>query len=94
MIHSEQPKIDVSQVVFALRHIESGEFICLRHEGEEYLATFTDGDTALQFREELGLLEHVDVGAMKLGEAPFDHFWLDGEMVAAGGVAAEGSHAR
>ena len=73
------------QHVFALRHIETGEFICLRHEMREFLAAFSDGDTALQFREELGLLEHVDVVNMRLGDAPFDQFWLNGEMVEASG---------
>ena len=75
------PKINITQLVCALRHIETGEFICLRNEGQEYLACFTDGDSAIQFREELGLLEHVDVATMPLSELPFDHFWFDGEMV-------------
>lgn len=79
---SEEPRVDLSRTIYALRHIESGEFICLRHEENEYLASFTDGDTAIQFRDELGILEHVDVVSMPLGKAPFDHFWLDGDMVA------------
>ena len=74
-------RVDVSQGIYALRHLETGEYICLRHEGNEYLASFTDGDTAIEFRDELGILEHVDIVAMPLGEAPFDHFWLDGDMV-------------
>jgi hypothetical protein len=78
---NSEPRADASLNIFALRHIETGEYICLRHEGAEFLASFTDGDTALQFREELGLLEHVDIASMRLGDAPFDHFWLDGEMV-------------
>ena len=79
---ADNKPMDVSQRIFALRHIETGEYICLRNEGNEYLASFTDGDTAFQFREELGLVEHVDIGTMSLGNAPFDHFWLDGDMVA------------
>jgi hypothetical protein len=73
--------VDVSRRVHTLRHIETGEYICLRQDGKEYMACFSDGDTAMQFRDELGLLEHVDVASMRIGEAPFDHFWLDGEMI-------------
>jgi L-ascorbate metabolism protein UlaG (beta-lactamase superfamily) len=87
MNHINRPKVDMSRSIFALRHIETGEYICLRHEGNEYLACFTDADTAFQFREELGLLEHVDIASMPLGEAPFDHFWLDGDMIAQPTVA-------
>ncbi len=82
MKFEEKPKVDVAQHIYTLRHIETGEFICLRHEGNEYLASFSDGDTAIQFRDDLGILEHVDIVAMPLGKAPFDHFWLDGDMVA------------
>lgn len=78
----QKPRVDLSQTIHALRHIESGEYICLRHEGNEYLACFSDADTAGEFRDELGILEHVDIAAMPLGEAPFEHFWLDGDMVA------------
>jgi CRP-like cAMP-binding protein len=73
--------IDVSQRVYALRHLETGEYICLRQDAREYLACFTDGDSAIQFREELGLVEHVDIAPMRIGEAPFDNFWLNGEMI-------------
>ena len=75
------PMVDSFQKVHVLRHIETSEYICLRHEGSEYMACFTDGDTAYQFREELGLLEHVDIVSLRIGDAPFDHFWLDGEMI-------------
>ena len=78
---TDKNKINTGQLIFALRHLETGEFICLRHEMLEYLACFSDGDTAFQFREELGLVEHVDVINMRMGEAPFDHFWFDGEMI-------------
>ena len=70
--------IDVEQRVFSLQHLETGEFICLLQEGVDYLACFSDGDTALQFREELGLQEHVDLHASPISECPFRHFWLDG----------------
>lgn len=81
MKNRHTPMVAISQRVHALKHIETGEYICLRHEGNEYMACFSDGDTAFQFREELGLLEHVDLTGMRLGEAPFDYFWLDGEMI-------------
>lgn len=84
--------VDVSQRVHALRHLETGEYICLRQEGREYLACFTDGDTALQFRDELGLLEHVDITNMLIGDAPFDHFWLDGEMIGRSVLTGHPSH--
>ena len=71
----------MSRRVHTLQHIETGEYICLRHGGREYLACFTDGDTASEFRDELGLTEHVDIAGLRIGDAPFDFFWLDGEMI-------------
>lgn len=79
-----KPMADTGQPVFALQHIETGEYVCLRQSGKEYLACFTDGDSAYQFRGELGLIEYVDVSGLRLGDAPFDHFWLDGEMIGRG----------
>jgi hypothetical protein len=70
--------VDTAQRVFALQHLESGEFICLLQNGVDYLACFTDGDSALQFREELGLYEHVRLYVAPMLDCPFDHFWLDG----------------
>jgi hypothetical protein len=84
MKHRIKPMVDVSQRVHALQHIETSEFICLRQGGKEYLACFTDGDSAYQFRDELGLLEYVDIASLRLGDAPFDNFWLDGEMLGRG----------
>lgn len=80
----------LNQRVYTLRHIETGEFICLRQDGKEHLACFSDGDSALQFRAELGLLEHVDISSERLGDTPFDRFWLNGQMTgrAASGQAA------
>ena len=77
-------EIDVNQHIYALQHIESREFICMLQDGQDYLACFSDGDTALQFRTELGLQEHVDLFATTLGHSPFRHFWLDGESVEIG----------
>lgn len=73
--------IDISSPVHVLRHIETGEFVCLQQGGQEYLAAFRDGDSALQFREELKMIEFVDVERIRLSDAPFQNFWLDGERV-------------
>ncbi len=75
-------EVNTQQHVFALQHIESGEYICLLQEGTDYLACFSDGDSALEFRSLLGLQEHVDLCSTTLGRSPFSHFWLDGESVA------------
>ena len=75
------PTIDITQRVYALQHIDSGEFICLLQEGTDYLACFSDGDSALEFRSLLGLQEHVDLSTTTLDHSPFSHFWLDGESV-------------
>ena len=75
-------EVNTEQHVFALQHIESGEYICLLQEGTDYLACFSDGDSALEFRSLLGLQEHVDLCSTTLDRSPFSHFWLDGESVA------------
>lgn len=64
--------------VYALRHLETGEYVCLRQSGREHLAVFTDGDAARGFQDTMRLVEFVDIVVMALGDAPFDHFWLDG----------------
>jgi hypothetical protein len=70
--------------VHVLRHLETGEFVCLSQSGQEYLAAFSDGDSALQFRAELGMIEFVDIISLTLGEAPFSQFWLDGQLIGRG----------
>jgi hypothetical protein len=70
--------VDIAQKVYALQHMESGEFICLLQDGVDYLACFSNGDNALQFREELGLQEHVSLFVSSINACPFKHFWLDG----------------
>ena len=91
MRHDLKPMVDLAQRVYTLRHIETGEYICLRQEKTEYVACFTDGDTAGQFREELGLIEYVDIAPMQLQETPFDHYWLDGEMIGRGVLTDKGA---
>jgi len=73
--------VDVKQTIYSLRHLDSGEFICLLQDGVDYLACFTDGDTALEFRTSLGLQEHVDLHVTTIDRSPFSHFWLDGVNV-------------
>ncbi len=73
------PVINKTQTIFALRHIDSGEFICLLQDGTDYLASFSDGDSALEFRSALGLHEHVDMVSTTIDQSPFRHFWLDGD---------------
>lgn len=75
------PKIDVNQKIYALQHLETQEFICLLQEGTDYLACFSDGDTALEFRTALGLQEHVDISSTCIEKSPFTHFWLDGKNI-------------
>jgi hypothetical protein len=70
--------------VHVLRHIDTGEYVCLSQSGREYLAAFTDGDSAFQFRAELGMIEFVDVARILLGDAPFEQFWLDGQLIGRG----------
>jgi hypothetical protein len=74
-------EINTQQRIFALQHLDTSEFICLLQEGTDYLACFSDGDTALEFRSALGLQEHVDLFCTTLDNSPFHHFWLDGESV-------------
>lgn len=78
---NSSPEIDTTQRVFALQHLDTGEYICLLQEGTDYLACFTDGDSALEFRSLLGLQEHVDLCSTTLDRSPFKHFWLDGESI-------------
>lgn len=80
MRSDDYKRADFQQTVYTLRHIETGEFVCLRQSGDEYLAAFTDGDSAMRFRAELHLIEFVDISPMRLGSAPFDHYYLDGEL--------------
>ena len=75
------PAINTTKTIFTLRHIDSGEFICLLQSGTDYLACFSDGDTALEFRAALGLQEHVDMIGTTISDSPFRHFWLDGENI-------------
>ncbi len=73
--------IDTKQTIYALQHLETGEYICLMQDGVDYLACFPDGDSALEFRAALGLQEHVDLSATTMIRSPFSHFWLNGESV-------------
>jgi hypothetical protein len=76
-----KPFLSLTTPVFVLRHLDSGEYICLQHEGDCYLAAFTDGDSATTFRADLGQIEHAEIISARLGDLPTEHFWLDGEML-------------
>lgn len=76
-----KPEIDQERNLYALQHLETGEFICLLQEGTDYLACFSDGDTAFDFRSALGLQEHVDIAVTSMKSSPFTHFWLDGANI-------------
>jgi hypothetical protein len=67
--------------VFVLKHLESGEYVSLKHGEQYYLAAFTDGDSATTFRADLGQVEHATVVSLRLADIPADYFWLDGEML-------------
>ena len=73
--------IDMTRIVYTLRHLETGEYVCLRQEGEEYLAVFSSDDSALRFRSELHLVEFVDTAALRLSSLPFQRYYLDGELL-------------
>lgn len=88
MSWENRPAADDSAWVHALRHIETGEYVCLRQSESEHLAVFTDGDAAVRFRDRMELLEFVDIVMMRLSDAPFDNFWLDGATVTRKAVAA------
>lgn len=74
-------EINTRERIYALQHLETHEFICLLQDGVDYLACFSDGDTALEFRASLGLQEHVDLFSTTMEKSPFQHFWLNGENV-------------
>jgi hypothetical protein len=73
--------VNMKQKIYALQHLETAEFICLLQDGTDYLACFSDGDTALEFRAALGLQEHVDIAVTGMDKSPFTHFWLDGKNI-------------
>lgn len=74
-------EVDVKQRIYALQHIDVGDYICLVQDGIDYLACFTDPDTALEFRAVLNLQEYVDLYVTSISESSFSHYWLDGESV-------------
>ncbi len=75
------PIVSADQKVFALRHLETQEFICLLQDNKDYLACFTNLDSAYDFRNSLGLIEFVDVKAVTINDVPFAQVWIDGVNV-------------
>jgi hypothetical protein len=78
---SFKPLDRASTMVFVLQHLESGEYVCLHHNGIDYLVAFTKPDDATLFRRDAGLIEHAQIVSVRLDGTSFEHFWLDGEMV-------------
>lgn len=67
------------KVIYALKAIDSKEFICLLQEGVDFIACFTRKDVAIAFRATIAQEEFVDVIETTINAAPFHHFYLDGE---------------
>lgn len=78
---------DMTKVIYTLRHMETGEYVCLRQDGAEYLAAFSNGDAAHTFRTELRLVEFVDIAPLRLATVPFDHYYLDGQLTTRAALA-------
>jgi hypothetical protein len=74
----------VRREIYALQHIETGDFICFIKDGLDYLACFSDAHTAREARTVLGLDEHVDVFPVSSEAAARTRLWLDFECVEAG----------
>ena len=66
--------------IYTLRHLESQEFVCLIETRTPWLACFTDMDTCLHYRAEIGLRDHCAVVSTTLERIPFTRVWLDGEL--------------
>lgn len=71
---------DLDRPIYALEHIETHRLICALNDGEDYLVSFTDRESAVEMRDSLGLHEHCDVCCFPLREYPISRFWLDGEF--------------
>ena len=73
--------INANMRVYALQHLETKKYICLLQNGKDYLACFSNGDSAIDFRESLNMREHVDLSVITIEKAPFNYFYLDGENI-------------
>ena len=65
--------------LFALRHLNTGEYIAALFEGRDWLICFTNGDDAYDMRVALGQIEHADVVSIPAGHL-FEHFFVDSEF--------------
>lgn len=70
-----------NRYVFVLRHLESQQYICAMHEGEDYVIGFSNGDTAFQFRAELGQQEYAEICSVLVKDFPTRKFWFDSQFV-------------
>jgi hypothetical protein len=73
--------VQPEQLVYALEHIETREFICVLHEDRDYLVCFTEESDAEEMRGALGLSDHCDITARAVNEYPIRQLWLDGEFI-------------
>ena len=64
--------------VYALRPIDGPGYVCVTRSAGEHVVVFSDGAAAMEWRDRQGLRDWVDIVAVRLSSAPFDHFWWDG----------------
>lgn len=72
-----------SECVFALRHLENGMYISAHRNGLDYVICFTDRDSAVSFRGELGATEHCEIVPTPINSFCDGRMWLDGAFVEA-----------
>jgi hypothetical protein len=81
-MYRQNPFEEPARTIFVLQHLETSEFVCLRQDGRENLAAFSNRAAAAHFRDDLGLVEFVEIRVIAVDDAPFEMIWLDGEMIA------------
>lgn len=67
--------------LYALRHLETGMYLSAMRGGRDYVICFTNGDSALAFREQLGTVEYNEVVPITAGSLPGGRMWLNGKFV-------------
>ena len=68
----------IPEKAFFLKKINSTDIVCILLEGIDWGVCFSDGDSALDLRKDLGLQEHVDIIVMPTEGYP--HLYLDGDF--------------
>lgn len=67
----------LSTVAFALRHMDTGQFLCAQRDGEDYLICFSEHAEAEGFRDALGAREHCAITGQPIGNYPIGKLYLD-----------------